>query len=188
MQSLPAPNVVDIAVLIIVVASAIVGIRRGLSGELAHVVSLVVAFILGLYCYSPFSLWIIDHTRLTYQPARALAFITTVLAAAVAMILLRSLLKRIMKVAIEQGIDKAAGCVAGFVRSCIFVIIVVLIMNMWPNDYLNRVFGEESIIGTVVLKCMPSLREDEDSGSQGAKTGRRRWSAVRKREVTVFEP
>ena len=39
------------------------------------------------------------------------------------------------------------------------ILIVVVMMNLWPHEYLNRKFGEESVVGTVVLRYMPSLRE-----------------------------
>ena len=156
-------NVFDIAALIFIVVSTLHGCFRGLSGELAHLVSVVVAFIFGLYFYQPFGSWLLENTRLTDQPARALAFLTTILVALVAMILLRFVLRRIMRIVFEEKIDKVAGCFAGFIRSSVIVIIIFLVMNLWPNEYLNRRCGEESVIGGLLLKYVPSLREEAAS-------------------------
>lgn len=169
MQNFPSPNVIDVAALIIVAFSTLQGFRRGLSGELARLVSVVVAFSFGLYFYRPLGSWLVEHSRLTEQRAQALAFLAMVIAAVVVMIFLRFVLKHIMKIAFEKKVDKMGGCLAGFIRSSVFVIIVFLLLNMWPHDYLNRQFGEKSVIGNIVVKYMPALREQIE-GVEGQKS------------------
>lgn len=158
MENIPPPNVVDILAFIVVAIGTFQGFRRRLSGELAHLISVVAAFTLGLYFFRPLGSWLCAHTRLSEQAAHMLAFIIMIIVAVAAMVLLQFVLKRIMKVVFEETVDKTGGVLAGFVRSAIFVIIVFLIMNLWPHDYLNRLFGEESVIGTVIIRYMPSLR------------------------------
>lgn len=154
------PNVFDIAALVIIAFGTIQGLRRGLSGELARLVSVVVALVLSLYFYHPFGVWCTEHTRLTVQAAHVLAFVTMVAGAMAATVLLRFLLKKIMKIVIEKKVDKAGGCVAGFISTSVFVLIIFLMMNMLPDDhYLNQKFGEESVIGSIVVHCMPLLHE-----------------------------
>ena len=65
-----------------------------------------------------------------------------------------------MKVVFEEPFDKVAGSVAGFVRSALFTLIVFIAVNLTPHEYLNRLFGEESVIGTLTLKMMPMLQEE----------------------------
>lgn len=158
MNWLSSPNLIDIVALVVVVLGAFQGWLRGLSGELARLISVVVAFVLGIYFYRPFGAWFLENTRLSIQAADTLAFVVTVLAAAVVMVLLRVVLKRIMKVVIEEKFDKACGVAAGLLRAWVLVAVVFLAMNLWPNTYLNRKFGEESIIGRQVLRLVPELR------------------------------
>lgn len=162
MEYFPEPNAVDIAALIFIAVGVFIGLRRGLSGELAHLLSIAAAFIVGLSFHQPIGVWLAEHTRLSPQSGRAMAFFLAVVVAMLGMVLARLAVKNIMKVVIEKEADKIGGCIAGFVRSSVIVIAVFLVMNMWPHDYLNRQFGEESIIGSVVLKCMPSLRSALD--------------------------
>lgn len=161
MGSFPPPNIVDFVALIFIVIGAFIGYRRGLSGELAQLISMAAAFVLSLFLYHPLGSWLHENTQLYDRPqlARALAYFATIVVATIAMVLLRFLLKRIMQVVIEREADKIGGVIAGLVRSIILVAIVLLLMNMWPHQYLNRLFGEESMLGTVVVRCMPSLHE-----------------------------
>ena len=152
-------NIIDIAAIAIVALGVIQGCRRRLSGELAHLISVVAAFGTGLFFFRPVGDWFMAHTRLTDQGAHVVAFIATMLASLVVMTLIRIVLGRVMKVVIEPEVDRTGGAIAGFVRASVFVLIVFIIMNMWPHDFLNRIFGEESLIGSVVVKCMPALRD-----------------------------
>lgn len=152
-------NIIDIAAIAIVALGIIQGYRRRLSGELAHLISVVAAFGIGLFFFRPVGNWFTEHTRLTDQGAHVVAFVATMLASVIVMAILRIALGRMMKVVIEPEVDRTGGAVAGFVRASVFVLIVFIIMNMWPHDFLNRIFGEESLIGTGVVKCMPALRE-----------------------------
>jgi len=162
MDSLPPISIVDILALIAVALGTLQGWHRGLSGELARLAGIVAALILGLYLFHPFGDWILKHTLLGLRAANTLAFLTTAIAATVVMVVLRFLLKRLMKIVIEERADKVGGLFAGLVRCSAFVFIVFLIMNLWPHDYLNRKFGEESLIGAAIIRFVPSLREHKD--------------------------
>jgi len=159
MDMLQTFNLVDIGALVVVAVGTFVGYRRGLSGELARLVSIVAAFVLGLFFFRPVGAWIVNHTRLEDRSAQAVAFMVTIGAALVAMVLLRIVLKRVMQVVFEEMTDKVGGAIAGFVRAALTVAIIVMMVNTWPHDYLNRQFGEESVIGRLVLKYVPILRE-----------------------------
>jgi len=159
MENLSPVSLVDVIALAAIALGAVRGYFRGLSGELARVISLVAAFVLGLRCYEPLAQWVLAHTRIAEENAPVAAFIITVLAAIVCLFLLRYVLKRIMKVVIEDRADKIGGVIAGLLRSVIMVLIVFLALNLWPNERLNSMFGEESLIGRLVRKVAPSARE-----------------------------
>ena len=159
MGNLPSPNVVDIAALVVCVIGIIQGLRRGLSGEIARLIGVVVAFILGVFFYRPFGSWLVDRVRIS-ELAFAVAFILTVMGAAVVMLLVRLVLKRIMVVVFEPHAEKIGGAIAGFLRMSFFVLIIFVMMNMWPNDYLNKIFGEDSVIGSQVVKIVPTIEEE----------------------------
>lgn len=153
---------VDVIALAAVVAAAVRGYFRGLSGELALLLSSVAAFAFGLYTFKPVAAWLQSHTQLGDEPdvARALAFVGAVLVASVAMVILRGVLGRIMSIAIEAKADRRWGVGAGLAKSCVVVLIVYLVMNLVPHDYLNRVFGKESVIGRHAVKLLPRIENE----------------------------
>jgi uncharacterized membrane protein required for colicin V production len=151
---------VDIVALCVVALGTCIGVRRRLSGELAHLISVIVAFLFGLYAYQPIADWLLAFERLGPRSARAVAFVVAVMGAGIVMYSVRNILRRVLQVVIEEYADRVAGGVAGFVRASILVIIVFIVMNLAPNAFLNRHFGEESAIGRVVLRFMPTIEEE----------------------------
>jgi uncharacterized membrane protein required for colicin V production len=177
MENAPAFSVVDIAACLVVAFTTIHGFIRRLSGELAALVASAAALALGLVLCRPAGDWLAARTRLETDGARTLAYIAVVLVSAAAMLLLRLALKRVMQVAFEPATDRIGGGVAGFVRGTVTVLIVFLAMNLWPHDYLNRVFGTESLIGRTVRRYAPPVRERQEAGERlkrGAREVQRR--------------
>ncbi len=160
MENFPVPNVVDIAAFTVIALGSLLGIKRGLSGELARLLSIVTAFIFGIRFCNPFGAWLTERSRLDARSTYAFAFVATVVFSFALMLVLRFVLKRVMKVVVAEKFDKMAGLVAGFISSVFLVAIVLLGINLWPHDYLNRVFGSESILGRAVVRAMPAVREE----------------------------
>ena len=162
MDSLPPISVVDIGASLVICLSALRGFLRGLSGEISQLISLAASLILGIFFREPFGRWLMGHTHLAAPTAHALAFTVTVFGALVVLILIGFVLRKIMKVVFEPGVDKPFGGLAGLLSGVLIVIIVFAAMNLWPHEYLNRKFGEESVIGRVIVKWMPKAEETVD--------------------------
>jgi uncharacterized membrane protein required for colicin V production len=157
---MPPLSLVDIIAFAVISLGALHGYWRGLTVELSRVVSVAVALVSAILMLDPLGAWLAGHTRLAAPQARAVAFGAAAAAAFAVMILARYLLRRILKIIVEPRADKLGGLIAGTVRSSIYVLIAFALLNLWPHDYLNRVFGEESVVGTVVLRCLPVVREE----------------------------
>ena len=166
MQGFPVPGTVDIVALVVVALGTWSGYRRGLSGELARATGVVGALVAGLYVHGPLGLWLTEHTRLAQASARTLAFAVSVAGSIGLLIVLRSLLGRIMRVEVEKAADKPGGAVAGFLGTSAMVAIFFLLMNMWPHPYLNRMFGERSMTGSLVLRATPALQKTLQSSDR----------------------
>ena len=159
MDNMTLGNVVDIIAVALVAISGVRGFFRGLSGELAQLAGTVGALLFGLLAYDPTTTWLMTYTVLGDDPrmARAVAFVGTILAASVAMVLLRYIVRRVVRVVVEGSADRWLGLAAGSVRTTLIVVILFLALNMIPHPYLNRVFGEESRIGRRVASLLPRL-------------------------------
>lgn len=142
--------------MVVIIIGTAIGFKRGLSGEIARFLGTIIALSLGLFFYKPCGAWISGHTRLGEESAGTMAFILTVTVILVITLVVRLVLRSIMKISFEGGLEKTWGCVAGFIRSVILVLIVFIAMNLWPQEYLNRVFGGESFIGSIVIRYLPA--------------------------------
>jgi hypothetical protein len=158
-KTVGAFNAVDVAAAVVVLFTAFQGFRRRLSGEVARAAAAVAALAVGLACCGPLGTWMDAHTRLDPDTGRAVAFVAAAIAAGAVMIVLRISLKRLMQVAFHPAADRVGGVAAGVARGAAVVLIVVLAMNLWPNDYLNRVFGVESWLGRHVQNYVPAARD-----------------------------
>ena len=159
MGNLPSPNAVDIGALVILLLGAIIGFRRGLSGEIARFIGTIAAVGLGMYFYKPFGDWIATHTRIGEEKGETIAFVLLVVTVLLITLLIRFILRSIMKISFEGNLEKAGGCIAGFIRAVLLVLAIFITINMWPHEYLNRLFCKESLIGSLVVKYTPAIKK-----------------------------
>ncbi|NQU40574.1 MAG: CvpA family protein [Lentisphaerae bacterium] len=152
-------NVVDIVAVLFVLLHIVLSCRRGLSEEIARLLGAIVAFWLGLRYHDSVAGWLADHTRVEGQTAQVVSYIGVVLLVMLASLLLTVVMSKLIKLAIPEGVDAIAGGVAGLVKGALYVAIIFLAMNLWPHDYLNRHFGEESLIGSFVMRLVPAVQE-----------------------------
>jgi len=152
-------NLVDSVALLFVLVHVVLSWRRGLSEEIGRVAGAVLAFWMGLRYHEAVASWMTDHTRMEGDPARVVAYLGVVLLIILTSLVLTLVTSKLIKLAIPDGVDKVAGGVAGLVKGTFYTAIIFLAMNMWPHDYLNRHFGEESMIGSVVMKLVPAIQE-----------------------------
>ena len=159
MQSLAFISIVDLVALVFILLSSIVGYIRGLSGEIARLVGMVAACVVGVVTYEPAAAWLAAHSHLEERLARALTFAVIVLTSIVVMFVLRFVCKHVMRLVIDESFDKKGGMLAAVLHSSLFVFMVFVAMNLWPSEALNRKFGEESVIGRLTVRMMPVLKE-----------------------------
>lgn len=158
-DTLPPLNVIDMIGLILIALGTFRGYRRGLSGELAGVVGIVASLMISIHLFAPFGEWIAANTSLTGQLAHAAAFAVCVLFVIAATILIGAIFRKVMGVFFADGVDKFLGLIAGAVQSAAILAIGLLMMNLLPHPYLNRHFGDESLLGTIVLRATPALHQ-----------------------------
>ena len=152
------PSVVDICAFALLVLGILVGLRRGLSGEVANLLSLVVGFMAGVTAHRLFDAgWPAPAGRAGLHAVAGV--VVALVAGTVAMALARFVCKRLIRIVIEEESDRVWGAVVGGLRSAIFVLAIFIVMNLLPNERANRWFGETSLIGQQVVRFMPCVEE-----------------------------
>jgi uncharacterized membrane protein required for colicin V production len=146
---------VDILFALFVLAVAVSGIRHGLSGELAHVVTLI-ALLAGVCFFYP------QLTELTSGywhalPESAVRIVVPavmLLAAVLLFVVVRALFKQLLKSKLGETTDKIAGGLVGALRGVLFGLAILVGLSLIPNDTLYQALSEKSAIGGWVCNTL----------------------------------
>ena len=143
-------NLVDLLAVIYLIFGMIRGFMRGLSGELARVISMVAVFVLGWQFYELAGQKVMEvATRLDEQTAQLVGFLLILVGAGIGTVLIRWILRNLMEFTFKEPLEKVGGVVAGLVRSGAWVALILIAGILSPSAYLNRTFGEESRLGSL---------------------------------------
>ena len=159
METAPIFNFVDIIALILVLLGLWQGYRRGLSGELAQVISAIVSVWVSWHYYDDLGHWLTDSTRLGPQESLAVAFILLILGAFLFTWVVRIILRHIMEFTFKERIEKMGGALAGLIRTSLIIAVVIFFAGLLPNEFLHRVFMENSLIGRQLDHYIPTAYE-----------------------------
>jgi len=152
-------NVIDIMVLAVVILGAVRGWVKGLSGELAGLISIGAAALIGWIGYRPFGELIWQHTRLSESAAYLWAFILLLIGGYVLMRLIRLFLKVIMEFSFKPPIEKMGGALAGIIKTTVICATFILLMGLLPNPSAHALFAEKSCFGQVAYKYLGPVYE-----------------------------
>ena len=152
-------SIVDIIVVILILYGLIRGLTKGLSGELAGLLSAAAAVTGAWYFYTPLANFLADKTRLSGSANIAVAFVLALVGAYLAMRLLRLVLRNLMEFSFKGKLEKVGGMLAGGIRMTVVVTALVLLMALWPHEYLHRLFAEESVFGRFVFGALGPVYE-----------------------------
>ena len=148
---------VDVGALVLVLWEFLWGLKRGLSGELARLISTLITLVAGLRFYPALGRLLADNTRLAEnrELAQAVAFLLIVVCFALLFLTLRLVLRLLMVVKFNEKIDRSGGGLAGLLRGALMVILCVYAIGLWPHEYLRDVVRKQSAVGQAVFRHAP---------------------------------
>lgn len=154
-------NIIDLIVPIIILWELLMGLRRGLSGELFRLLGTVLVLAIGLGFYEDFGLMIANHSRLTqnHEMALALAFLLIAVGMGLCFFLLRIVLVLLVQVKFNETFDRPAGGVAGILRGCLMAGLLVFAAGLWPNEQLRQLIKVDSYVGKAIFQFAPAVKE-----------------------------
>lgn len=146
---------VDILFALFAVVFVISGMKHGLSGELAHAVTLAVLLAGFCFFYPQLAQTASDHWRMLPPKALRIAVpLILLLAAVLVFILVRGLFKQLLKSKLNETTDKVAGGVAGALRGTVMGLAVLAGLSLIPNEKLYQTLSERSAIGGWVCNTL----------------------------------
>ena len=154
-------NPVDLAVPVIILWELLMGLRRGLSGELFRLIGTCLVFGIALRFYENFGLMIARHSLLAqnHEMAAALSFLLILIGIGVCFFVLRIVLVLLVNVKFNDSIDRPAGGMAGLLNGVLTAALLVFAAGLWPNQELRPVITSESYAGQFVFKVVPVVKE-----------------------------
>lgn len=147
----PAFHVLDWVILGFILLQTLLGLKRGLSRELAGLFSLAAAVWVGWYYYEPLSAFILQKMEVSSQGAQVIALVGIVLLALVGLQILRLVLRHLMEFTFKGNIERVGGALAGLIKGVLVSAVVLLVLGLYPNDELHKVVAEDMVIGNRVL-------------------------------------
>ncbi|MCF7848218.1 MAG: CvpA family protein [Kiritimatiellales bacterium] len=156
--------VIDMIAGVLVLLFAVFGCRKGLSGEIAHIVALL-ALAAGLFFIYPHVYHFI-YTRLDQVSPHLLMWLLLMLLVVLAFFCLgmvTRLLAGMLKAQFSAGADKFFGFVFGFVRGTFLVAIVMIFMGILGPPRLYDMLSGQSVAGRFVCyKLIPRVQPHFD--------------------------
>ncbi|MEI8205608.1 MAG: CvpA family protein [Kiritimatiellales bacterium] len=146
---------IDILFTVFILLFVFSGIKHGLSGELAHVVTLVALLTAVCFFYPQLTQMATDYWRaLSPEAVQIVVPVVMLLAAVLLFLLLRVLFKQLLKDKLGEAADKIAGGLAGALRGALLGSAVLVGLSLIPNDSLYRVLSEKSSVGAWVCNTL----------------------------------
>lgn len=155
------PYIIDIIVLIIILWELLMGLRRGLSGELCRLIGTGMVLLTALFFYEDFGLIIARHSRLAQnqETALALAFLLIAVGTGICLFLFRIMLHLLVSIKFNEAFDRPAGAGAGVMRGILLAFLIVFAVGLWPDETLRPMITTDSRVGRVVFKSAPRIKE-----------------------------
>jgi len=146
---------IDVVFVVLVLLVMLRGARNGLSGELAHAVTLL-ALLAGFVFYYPQLMQLAAYrwTALPPETLRIAVPAAILLAAAGIFLLSRALFKLLIKKTSGTIGDKLAGGLAGAVRGAAIGLVLLAGLSLIPNEALYSTISEKSDIGAWVCRTL----------------------------------
>jgi len=146
---------IDILFAVFVFLFAAGGLRRGLSGELASVLTLLVLLCGLCFAYPAFNQFA-AQTWVDLSPVliQVVVLLVLFLISFALYFLIRVLLKRILKTALSDRVDKIAGCFAGLLRGALVGITLLAALSLLPSEALYAKLSEKSVIAGWVCNTL----------------------------------
>ncbi|HMO50300.1 MAG TPA: CvpA family protein [Kiritimatiellia bacterium] len=144
-------NIPDAAVVIVLVLGLLGGIRRGLSGELLRVVTIILAIIAGWKGADPGAAWLAARTDWEPTELRPIAFFGIIIAAYLVMGIFRVALRLFLDFSFKGVLEWLGGAVIGVLRAALFSVVVLLGASLMPSEPVQETL-RQSASGQWVLE------------------------------------
>lgn len=180
-------NWFDIVLLLLIVVSAIAGLRTGFARVIIGLVATVAGIIAGFWCYRLVAGQLLTWTRLDERWANIFGFLIVFVGVLIVGALLATLLAKLFRWMGLSWFDHLLGGVAGFVRGVLIIAVLADIVVAFAPSPIpgflqsSRVLPYASELGIALAQLAP--RELKDSFNQQLDNLKQLWAVPSTRHV-----
>jgi membrane protein required for colicin V production len=173
-------NWFDIVLVLLIVASAVAGLRTGFARVIIGLVATVAGFIAGFWCYRLVAGQLMDWTRIDERWANILGFLIVFVGVLILGALVAALLAKLFRWMGLSWFDHLLGGVAGFVRGVLVIAVLADIVVAFAPSPIpafiqsSRVLPYASELGIAIAQLAP--RELKDSFNQQMDNLKQLWA------------
>lgn len=151
-------HVVDSIAVAFVVFWTLLGFKKGMRGQIAFVLSVVIIASSAFLGFKPCSTWIMQRYLLPFESARLLSLLATTAIPLTLILFARALSGPFLRERFTSCVDRPTGALMGFVSSSAFVLLVFVCMNVFPSSRHPAIFSAgSSWIGTHLIRIESNL-------------------------------
>ena len=144
-------NWVDWLFVAVLLYGAVMGLIRGLSHELATLISIVVAVLVTRLGYEPLAAGACARWGWNEEITRLVAVVALALATLLGMRLLRIALGSLMTFAFKGWVERLGGLLVGAVRQGVIFLVILLAASFVPSAWVQREVMYNSATGRTTL-------------------------------------
>lgn len=152
-------NIVDIIVAAMLLFGFVGGIRRGLSGELLRILSIIIAIVVGWKGTDAGSAWLSEKSEWPVEDVKKFAFLGLIVATYVFLAFVRVGLRLFLSFSFKGKLEVIGGALIGLLRAAVFSAVALLAMTMIDYQTLNDALAN-SVTGKLVKEHVRPLYDE----------------------------
>jgi uncharacterized membrane protein required for colicin V production len=183
---LPDFNVVDYIALGVILIWTLLGLRQGLTGQIAFLLTAFIILSVAVHSYTPCRDWVFTQFSLPIELARIVALGLVLVVPLAVVLVIYHLMDYILKVTFTKWLDHLGGGLFGMASAVSFVLLALLLLNALPLELRPPGIGQESWIGRHLMgskeqiagkiKSRIQAKQAEIGDARAAHTGKReKW-------------
>lgn len=180
-------NWLDIALVVLIVASAIAGLRTGFARVVIGLIATVAGIVAGFWCYRIVAAQLLAWTRLDERTANIFGFLVVFVGVLILGALVATLLARLFRWMGLSWFDHLLGGVAGFIRGALVIAVLADVFVAFAPSPVpafiqsSRVLPYASELGIALAQLAP--RELKDSFNRQLDNLKQLWAVPTSRHT-----
>jgi len=152
-------NIPDISVFILLIIGILGGLRRGLSGELLRLITIIIAVVVGWKGADRAAEWLASRTDWPVDDLTAVAFFGLIISTYLVVSIIRHALRLLLDFTFQGKIERIGGALLGLTRATVFCSAVLLGAALIPSEPVQTAV-QSSVTGRLVATHLVPLYEN----------------------------